>query len=129
MKSTRYRALLPRANLDTPKTQNIHYRNLSVKETAHWAMQFPREYVAYMAKQVLKRLTGGGLIQFDQSEYVNEVMLQVILDELSVEDRINDEVRKILQQHDSEMKQYGATYEEAFKAIKKQLVRDRKVIL
>jgi hypothetical protein len=27
------------------------------------------------------------------------------------------------------MKQLGATYEEAFKAIKKQLVRERKVIL
>jgi hypothetical protein len=92
-------------------------------------MQFPREYVAYMAKQVLKRLTAANLIQFEQSEYVNEVMLQVIIDELSVEDRINDEVRKVLEQHDREMKQYGATYEEAFKAIKKQLVRDRKVIL
>jgi hypothetical protein len=92
-------------------------------------MQFPREYVAYMAKQVLKRLSAASLVQFDQSEYVNEVMLQVILDELSVEDRINEEVRKVLEQHDKEMKQYGATYDEAFKAIKKQLVRDRKVIL
>ncbi len=33
-------------------------------------MQFPREYVAYMAKQVLKRLTKAGLIQYDQPEYV-----------------------------------------------------------
>ncbi len=92
-------------------------------------MQFPREYVAYMAKQVLKRLTKAGLIQYDQPDYVTEVMIQVMLDELSVEDRINDEVRKILEQYGDEMKQMGATYEEAFKVIKKQLVRDRKVIL
>ncbi len=92
-------------------------------------MQFPREYVAYMAKQVLKRLTTAGLIQYDQPEYVTEVMTQVMLDELSVEDRINDEVRQILEQHGNEMKQLGATYEDAFKAIKKQLVRERKVIL
>jgi hypothetical protein len=92
-------------------------------------MQFPREYVAYMAKQVLKRLSKAGLIQYDQPDYVNEVMLQVMLDELSVEDRINDEVRKILEQYGDEMKQMGATYEEAFKIVKKQLVRDRKVIL
>lgn len=92
-------------------------------------MQFPRDYVAYMAKQVLKRLTGAGLIQYDQPEYVTEVMNQVMLDELSVEDRINDEVRKILEEHGSRMKELGATYEEAFKAVKKQLVRDRKVIL
>jgi hypothetical protein len=92
-------------------------------------MQFPREYVAYMAKQVLKRLTAAGLIQYDQPEYVTEVITQVVLDELSVEDRINDEARKILEQHGTEMKRFGATYEEAFKAVKKQLVRERKVVL
>ncbi len=92
-------------------------------------MQFPREYVAYMAKQVLKRLTQAGLIQYDQPEYVGEVMFQVISDELSVEDRINDEVRKILEQHGNEMKELGATFEDAFKAVKKQLVRERKIIL
>jgi hypothetical protein len=92
-------------------------------------MQFPREYVAYMAKQVLKRLTAAGLIQYDQPEYVTEVMNQLLLDELTVEDRINDDVRKILEQFGGEMKQLGATYEEAFKIVKKQLVRDRKIIL
>ena len=92
-------------------------------------MQFQREYVGYMAKQVLKRLTAANLIQYDQPEYVTEVMTQVMLDELGLEDRINDEVRKILEKHGDEMKQLGATFEDAFKAIKKQIVRDRKIIL
>jgi hypothetical protein len=92
-------------------------------------MLLPREFAAYMAKQVLKRLSAAGLIQYEQPEYVTEVMSQVVLDELSVEDRINDEVRKILEQHGDELKELGATYEEAFKAVKKQIVRDRKVIL
>jgi hypothetical protein len=92
-------------------------------------MQLQREYVAYMAKQLLKRLTAANLIQYDQPEYVNEVMFEVMIDELSVEDRINDEARKILEQHGEQMKFYGATYEEAFRAIKKQLVRERKVVL
>ncbi|MGH9453749.1 MAG: DUF507 family protein [Terriglobia bacterium] len=92
-------------------------------------MQFPREYVAYMAKQTLKRLSTAGLIQFDQPEYVNEVMTQVILEEMSVEDHINDEVRKILDAHEREMKETGAAYEEMFKKVKRQIVRERKVIL
>jgi len=92
-------------------------------------MQLQREYVAYMAKQLLKRLTAANLIQYDQPDYVNEVMFEVMIDELSVEDRINDEARKILEQHGEQMKFYGATYEEAFRAIKKQLVRERKVVL
>ncbi len=82
-----------------------------------------------MAREVMKRLSVAGLIQYEEPDYVHEVMSQVMLDELGVEDRINDEARKILEQHGDQMKQYGATYEEAFKAIKRQLVRDRKVIL
>jgi len=92
-------------------------------------MLFPREYVAYMAKQVLKRLSDEGLISFEQPDYVTEVINQVILEELSLEDRINDEVRKILEEHGNQMKELGATYEDAFKAIKKELIRQRKVVL
>ncbi len=92
-------------------------------------MHLPRDYVSYMARQLLKRLNAASLIQFDQPEYVTEVVLQVMLDELGVEDRINDEVRRILEQHGDKMQHYGATYEEAFKVVKKQLVRERKVIL
>jgi len=92
-------------------------------------MHLPREYVAYMAQQVLKRLSKDGLIQYDQPAYVAEVMTQVMLDELTIEMRIDEEVRKILEEHGDEMKQVGASYEEMFKKVKRQLVRDRKVVL
>ena len=92
-------------------------------------MRLPREYAAYMAKQVLKRLTAEGLIQFEQTDYVNEVMTQVMLEELSVEDHVNEEVRKILEQYDDQMKQMGVSYEEMFKKVKRQLVHDRNIVL
>ena len=92
-------------------------------------MHYQREYVAYMAKQVLKRLSAAGLVQFDQPDYVTEVITQVMLDELGVEDRLNEDVRKILEQHQDEMKRVGASYEEMFKKVKRQLVRERKVVL
>ena len=92
-------------------------------------MQLPREYAGYMSNQVLKRLSSAGLIQYDQPDYVKEVMTQVVLEELSVEDRINDEVRQKLQEIESEMKQAGASYEEMFKKVKRQIVRERKAVL
>ena len=92
-------------------------------------MHLSREYATYMSKELLKRLAKEGLIQFEQPEYVNEVMLQVVLDELTVEDRINDEARRILEEHSDQMKTFGATYEDAFKAIKKQIIRERKIVL
>ncbi len=92
-------------------------------------MQFQREYVVYMAKQVLKRLSDDGLITYELPEYVTEVINQVMFEELSLEDRINDEVRKILEEHGNQMKELGASYEDAFKAIKRELVRQRKAVL
>jgi hypothetical protein len=92
-------------------------------------MSIPREHVNYLARQVVKRLLEAKLIQFDQPEYVLEVISQVMLDEVMLEDRINEEVRKILEEHGSEMKQMGASYEEMFKKVKKQIVRERQVIL
>jgi hypothetical protein len=92
-------------------------------------MQLPREYAAYMSHQVLKRLSNAGLIQFDQPEYVKEVMTQVVLEEMSVEDRINDVIRQKLQEIEAEMKQAGASYEEMFKKLKRQIVRERKAVL
>jgi hypothetical protein len=92
-------------------------------------MSIPREHVLYLARQVVKRLLEAKLIQIDQPEYVLEVISQVMLDEVTIEDRINEEVRKILEEHGSEMKQMGASYEEMFKKVKKQIVRERQVIL
>ena len=92
-------------------------------------MSIPREHVTYLARQVVKRLLEAKLIQIDQPEYVLEVISQVMLDEVTLEDRINEEVRKILEEHGNEMKQMGASYEEMFKKVKKQIVRDRQVIL
>lgn len=92
-------------------------------------MKLPREYVVYISKQVLKRLSSEGLIQFDQPDYVQEVMTQVMIEELSIEDHINEEVRKILEQYDDQMKQMGVSYEDMFRKVKRQLVRDRNVIL
>lgn len=92
-------------------------------------MLLAKEYAAYMAKEVLKRLTAEKLIQFDQEAYVHEVMTQVMLEELSVEDHVNDEVRKILDSYDGQMQEMGVSYEEMFKKVKRQLVRDRNIVL
>jgi hypothetical protein len=92
-------------------------------------MHLPREYVAYMAKQVLKRLSDQHLVEYDQPDFVTEVITQVVLEEVGVEDRLNDEVRKILEVHGDEMKRMGASYEEMFKKVKRQLVKERKVVL
>jgi hypothetical protein len=52
-----------------------------------------------------------------------------LLDELGLEDRINEEVRFILEQYSEEMRKSGASYQEMFKKVKNQLVQKYKVVL
>jgi hypothetical protein len=52
----------------------------------------------------------------------------VIVDELQVEDRLNEEVREILSQYGDYMRREGVSYQEMFRRIKNTLISQRKVI-
>ena len=52
-----------------------------------------------------------------------------LVDELSLEDRINDEVRVILEAYSEEMNKTGANYQEMFRKVKSELVRKYKAVL
>ena len=78
----------------------------------------------------------GGIVEDEQVEIkekdVEPVILKVrtrMMDEITVEDKINEEVRTILTQHQDEMRRAGISYQEMFKKVKGQLARDRKLIL
>jgi hypothetical protein len=50
-------------------------------------------------------------------------------DELSIEDRLNEEVRTILNDHADTMRRTGVSYQEMYKKVKGELARQRKLIL
>jgi hypothetical protein len=67
-----------------------------------------------------------------ESKEVPAVMERVnaaLLEELSLEDRINDEVRVILEAYSDEMRKSGANYQEMFRKVKNELVRKYKAVL
>ena len=92
-------------------------------------MNLPREFVSYMAKKTLDRLVKQHLIEFEQPEYVVEVVTQLMWEEIAVEDQLNEEGRKILREQSQEMQRMGASYDEMFKKVKNHLVRERNVVL
>ena len=92
-------------------------------------MLLVRDFVAHMANEVVKRLVEGGHIETKAAPAVaNRVRLRM-LEELTVEDRLNDEVREILIAHQDEMRRTSVSYQEMYKKVKQQLARDRKLIL
>ena len=92
-------------------------------------MLLSKEYVGYLAREVTKRLIAGKLIETSSVPATMERVHTALLDELSLEDRINDEVRIILETYSDEMRQTGANYQEMFKKIKNELVRKYKAVL
>ena len=53
---------------------------------------------------------------------------QIITDELSAEDQLNDEVRDILDQYADYMRREGVSYQEMFRRIKNTLIPQRKIV-
>jgi hypothetical protein len=92
-------------------------------------MLLARDYVNHMASEVVKRLVEGNLIETKAPESVAQRVRQHMVQELTVEDRLNDEVREILIQHQDEMRRTGVSYQEMYKKVKGQLARDRKLVL
>jgi hypothetical protein len=92
-------------------------------------MQFSKEYVGYLAREITKKLIDGEFIESPNPAEVTERVNAALLDELTLEDRINDDVRTILETYSEEMRQTGANYQEMFKKIKNELVRKYKAVL
>ncbi|HWS95409.1 MAG TPA: DUF507 family protein [Candidatus Methylomirabilis sp.] len=92
-------------------------------------MQFSKEYVGYLARMITKKLIDGEFIETSNPEEVRERVNAALLDELTLEDRINDDVRTILETYSEEMRLSGANYQEMFKKIKNELVRKYKAVL
>ena len=92
-------------------------------------MLFSKEYVGYLAREVSKKLAASGAIETKAIPALTEKVHAALTEELSMEDRINDEVRVILQAYSEEMEKSGANYQEMFRKVKSELVRKYKAVL
>jgi hypothetical protein len=94
-------------------------------------MLLNRDYVGHMASEVIKRLLEDKQIEIkekDQDAVITRIRLRM-LEEITLEDKVNEEVRNILTQYQDEMRRTGISYQEMFKKVKGQIARDRKLIL
>ncbi len=92
-------------------------------------MLLHRDYVQYLAKEIVQRLLSSQMIETSERQALVGRIRTAMAEELAVEDRVNEEVRSILEQHQDEMRRTGASYQEMYKRVKNQLVRERKLIL
>jgi len=92
-------------------------------------MGLRKEYVRLLAKKVVEDLINQEMIEAPGELGLEDQVFQVMDAEVNLEDRINEEVRLLLNQYQDQMRQSGASYQEMFKLIKNKLVRERKLVL
>ena len=92
-------------------------------------MIFSREYIGYLARRTVKHLIDAKLISTSNLKGTEARVTEGLIEELSIEDRINEEVRVILDAYSDEMRKSGAQYAEMFKKVKTELAKKYKAVL
>ena len=93
-------------------------------------MRLSKERVHLIASTLVTRLAKSGALEVQGTpEGLVHALESTITEELSVEDRLNAEVREILKQFESEFERGQADYQKTFTMVKSKLVRERGLIL
>ena len=92
-------------------------------------MGLRREYVRLLSTKIAEGLLQQDLIEVPEGMDLADELFKVLDAEINLEDRLNEEVRTLLNQYSDQMRQSGASYQEMFKLIKNKLVRERKLVL
>ena len=89
-------------------------------------MLLAREFIGYLSRQLVARLSPS---DFETSNPDTAALLlgQMIEEDLSTEDRLNDEVRDILEDYSDYMRRESISYQDMFRKIKNQLLAQRKI--
>jgi hypothetical protein len=90
-------------------------------------MLLAREFVAYLSRRLIERLSPSVMETTDQAAAA-ELVDSIIVEELSAEDQLNDEVRDILSEYSDYMRREGVSYQEMFRRTKNTLVSQRKIV-
>ena len=92
-------------------------------------MKLRQDKIEYLAFRLLKQLSDDGRITTKNFAAAEQHLTRVITDDLSIEDKLNDEVRQMLAEHESRIRREGAEHHQMFKMLKAKLVKERGLIL
>ncbi len=92
-------------------------------------MRLTADEIQFISRKIVKTLVAAGRLEVDDQARVVEGIARVIVDELAVEDRLNDEAREVLAQHMTQMERSDITYSEMFRKVKRELAKKKGIVL
>jgi hypothetical protein len=87
------------------------------------------EEVEYLARKIVKTLVSTRKIEVEDEPKLVDGLMRVITEELLVEDKLNEEVRQVLTEHEGEMQRSNITYTDMFKKVKRELAKKKGIVL
>lgn len=93
-------------------------------------MRLSKERVHHISESLANKLQQDGQVAIvgDRKAFIEQID-HAIVEELSVEDRLNAEVRQILKAYEQEIEQGHVDFQRMFTMVKSKLVRERGIIL
>lgn len=93
-------------------------------------MRLSKERVLHISESLATRLQEEGLVVIvrDRKAFI-EQLDHAIIEELSVEDRLNAEVRQLLNAYEQDIERGHVDYQKMFTIVKSKLARERGIIL
>jgi len=93
-------------------------------------MRFPKTWIPLLAKRIIDNILSKNLAKttVPRQKLLAETE-EILLDEFTLEDRLNDEVREILKTHTAEIEKGRLDYRRLFDLTKQKLVRERNLVL
>jgi hypothetical protein len=92
-------------------------------------MALRTEFVEYITEKIIEDLVEKEFIEIPDGFSIKETIFEALNEEVTVEERLNAEVRELLNEYGNQMRDSGASYQETFKLIKRKLVRERKLVI
>ena len=92
-------------------------------------MRLKKESIEKVSKKIIKSLVDKDLIIWEGSpEKLEAIINQLIIEDLMVEDRLNDEVKQLLDSRTEEYERSMMDYGRVFQLVKSKLARERGLI-
>ena len=93
-------------------------------------MRITKEFVETLSKKVVRSLTDKDLIIREETiDKLETIVAGIIIEDLMVEDRLNEEVKTLLESKTEEYERSMMDYGRVFQMVKSKLVRERGLIL
>ena len=93
-------------------------------------MRVNKEFVEILSKKIVKSLIEKDLIIWEEvPDKLETIISGIIIEDLMVEDRLNEEVKTLLESKTEEYERSMMDYGRVFQMVKSKLVRERGLIL